>query len=64
MAAGDNPNRVSRLNKNPFVLRTSFDPSDVFAHPPRGAHSPKLAYAMSYLRFIIAFLAASYALHL
>lgn len=64
MAAGDNPNRVSRLNKNPFVPRTSFDPSDVFAHSPRGVHSPKLAYVMSYLRFIIAFLAASHALHL
>lgn len=33
MAGADNPNRVSRLNKDPFVLGTSFDPSDVFAHP-------------------------------
>lgn len=37
MVARDNPNRVSRLNKNPFVLGTSFDPSDVFAHPGRRA---------------------------
>ena len=33
MAGADNPNRVSRLNKDPFVLGTSFDPPDVFAHP-------------------------------
>lgn len=39
MACGDNPNRVSRLNKDPFVFRTSFDPSDVFAHSPRYAYT-------------------------
>lgn len=43
LAGADNPNRVSRLNKDPFVFGTSFDPPDVFAHPPRYARSLKRA---------------------
>lgn len=59
MASGDNPNRVSRLNKDPFVPGTSFDPRDVFA---RNAHSVKRPVLSP--RFIIAFLPEGHALYL